>query len=86
MKLPSAPIYPVLSTEYGQYERLQKISEIEKKSIGERDAKKHYKKSKRRFNIPDGVDTTLIDAGVNLARVGIAISIMPPHVKGTETL
>ena len=48
MKQPTAPLYPELSTEDGQTYRLQKISEIEKQLITERDARKAlYKKYKR---------------------------------------
>ena len=41
MKQPTAPLYPELPTEDGQNYRLQKISEIEKQLITERDTKKH---------------------------------------------
>ena len=56
MKQPKAPpIYPDLPTEDGQTYRLQKISEIEKQSIKERDTRKAlYKKYKRTINITDG--------------------------------
>ena len=56
MKQPTAPLYPELSTEDGQNYRLQKISEIEKQLITERDARKAlYKKYKRGINTTDGV-------------------------------
>ena len=45
MKQPTAPIYPDLPSEDGQNYRLQKISEIEKQLIKERDVRKAlYKK------------------------------------------
>ena len=40
MKQPTAPLYPELPTADGQNYRLQKISEIEKQFITERDARK----------------------------------------------
>ena len=40
MKQPTAPIYPELPSEDGQNYRLQKMSEIEKQLIRERDARK----------------------------------------------
>ena len=45
MKQPTAPIYPELPTEDGQNYRLQKISEIEKQLIKERDVRKALYKS-----------------------------------------
>ena len=73
------PIYPELPTEDGQNYRLQKISEIEKQLIKERDARKAlYKKYKRGINITDGVDTTLISAGVIMAGVGLTVPLMLP--------
>ena len=52
MKPPTAPpIYPELPTEDGQNYRSRKAL---------------YKKYKRGINITDGVDTTLISAGVRL--------------------
>ena len=80
MKPPTAPpIYPELPTEDGQNYRLQKISEIEKQLIKERDARKAlYKKYKRGINITDGVDTTLISAGVIMAGVGLTVPLMLP--------
>ena len=45
MKQPTAPIYPDLPSEDGQNYRLQKISEIEKQLIREKDLRKAlYKK------------------------------------------
>ena len=45
MKQQTAPLYPELPTKDGQNYRLQKISEIEKQLITERDARKAlYKK------------------------------------------
>ena len=65
MKQPTAPLYPELSTEDGQTYRLQKISEIEKQLITERDARKAlYKKYKRGINTTDGVDTVFISASL----------------------
>ena len=86
MKQPSAPnyseapnIYPTLPTEDGQNYRLQKISEIEKTLINERDIRKSLnKKYKRGINITDGVDTTLISASVILASVSVAFPIIFP--------
>ena len=80
MKQPNAPsLYPELPVEDGQNYRLQKISEIEKTLINERDARKAlYKKYKRGINITDGVDTGLISTSVILAGVGLAVPIMLP--------
>ena len=80
MKQPTAPnLYPELSIEDGQNYRLQKISEIERTLINERDMRKSlYKKYKRGINITDGVDTGLISASVILAGVGITVPIMLP--------
>ena len=79
MKQPTAPLYPELPTENGQNYRLQKISEIEKQSITERDTRKAlYKKYKRGINITDGVDTTLISASVIMAGIGLALPVMIP--------
>ena len=80
MKQPTAPnFYPELPIEDGQNYRLQKISEIERTLINERDMRKSlYKKYKRCINITDGVDTGLISASVILAGVGITVPIMLP--------
>ena len=80
MKQPTAPnLYPELPIEDGQNYRLQKISEIERTLINERDMRKSlYKKYKRGINITDGVDTGLISASVILASVGITVPIMLP--------
>ena len=80
MKQPSAPnLYPDLPIEDGQNYRLQKISEIEKTLINERDIRKSLnKKYKRGINITDGVDTALISASIILASIGIAIPIALP--------
>ena len=77
---PTAPnLYPELPIEDGQNYRLQKISEIERTLINERDMRKSlYKKYKRSINITDGVDTGLISASVILASVGITVPIMLP--------
>ena len=77
---PSSPLYPEL-TEIPNIQnyRLQKISEIEKTLINERDDRKSlYKKYKRALNISDGVDTGLISASIILASLGIVIPIMIP--------
>ena len=77
---PSSPLYPEL-TEIPNIQnyRLQKISEIEKTLINERDDRKSlYKKYKRALNISDGVDTGLISASIILASLGIVIPIMFP--------
>ena len=80
MKQPTAPDlssevrYPALPLEDGKNYRLQKISEIEKTLITERDFRKGlYKKYKRWINVTDGVDSTLISGSVILAGVGIKI-------------
>ena len=80
MKQPTAPnLYPDLPIEDGQNYRLQKISEIERTLINERDMRKSlYKKYKRGINITDGVDTGLISTSVILAGVGITVPIMLP--------
>ena len=80
MKQPTAPnLYPELPIEDGQNYRLQKISEIERTLINERDMRKSlYKKYKRGINITDGVDTGLISVSVILASVGITVPIMLP--------
>ena len=80
MKQPTAPnLYPELPIEDGQNYRIQKISEIERTLINERDMRKSlYKKYKRGINITDGVDTGLISASVILASVGITVPIMLP--------
>ena len=79
MKQPTAPLYPELSTEDGQTYRLQKISEIEKQLISERDARKAlYKKYKRGINTTDGVDTIFISASIIMAGVGLAVPALLP--------
>lgn len=80
MKTPTAPdLYPELPIEDGQNYRLQKISEIEKTLINERDIRKAlYKKYKRGVNITDGLDTGLISSSVILAGVGITVPILLP--------
>ena len=80
MKQPTAPnLYPELPIGDGQNYRLQKISEIERTLINERDMRKSlYKKYVRSINITDGVDTGLISASVILASVGITVPIMLP--------
>ena len=87
MKPPTAPdlsptnytppnLYPELPSEDGQNYRLQKISEIEKTLINERNTRKAlYKRYKRGINISDGIDTTLISASVILAGVGLTVPI-----------
>ena len=87
MKQPTAPsydlsgddkIYPRLS-EDGQNYRLQKISEIEKQLIREKDARKAlYKKYKRGVNLTDGVDTALIPESVVMAGIGLTVPVMLP--------
>ena len=85
MKQPTAPdlsterLYPQLPLEDGQNYRLQKISEIEKTLISERDIRKGlYKKYKRWINFTDGVDTTLISSSIIIAGVGITTPILLP--------
>ena len=79
MKQPTAPIYPELSSEDGQSYRLQKISEIEKQLIREKDLRKAlYKKYNRAINFTDSIDTTLISASVNMAGIGLAVPAMLP--------
>ena len=68
-----------MPTEDGQNYRLQKISEIEKQLITERDARKAlYKKYKRGINITDGVDTAFFSTSVILAGVGLAVPVLLP--------
>ena len=78
MKQPTAsPIYPELPIEDGQNYRLQKISEIERNLIIERDARKAlYTKYKRGMNATDGVDTALISTSVVMAGVGLAVPVL----------
>ena len=78
MKTPtSPPIYPELPTANWQNYHLQKISEIEKQLIKERDVRKAlYKKYKQGINITDGVDTTFISAGLVKVVVGLAAPIL----------
>ena len=79
MKQPTAPIYPELPTEDGQNYRLQKISEIEKQLIKERDVRKAlYKKYNRAIKFTDSIDTTLISASVIMAGIGLAVPTMLP--------
>ena len=79
MKQPTAPIYPELPSEDGQNYRLQKISEIEKQLIKERDVRKAlYKKYNRAINFTDSIDTTLISASVIMAGIGFAVPAMLP--------
>ena len=79
MPKPTAPLYPELPTEDGQNYRLQKISEIEKQLITERDARKAlYKKYKRGINTTDGVDTVFISASITMAGVGLAVPALLP--------
>ena len=80
MKQPTAPsLYPELPVEDGQNYRLQKISEIERKLITERDIRQSlYKKYKRGINITDGIDTTLISAGVIMAGIGFVVPVLLP--------
>ena len=79
MKQPTAPLYPELPTEDGQNYRLQKISEIEKQLITERDARKAlYKQYKRGINITDGVDTALNFYSVIMAGVGLTVPVLLP--------
>ena len=93
MKQPTAPvlentidkIYPMLEEnpkleeDAGQNYRLQKISEIEKTLINERDTRKTlYKRYKRGINIMDGIDTGLISISIAMASVGFAIPVLLP--------
>ena len=79
MKQPTALIYPELPSEDRQNYRLQKISEIEKQLIRDRDARKAlYKKYKRGINFTDAIDTTLISASVITAGIGLAVPLMLP--------
>ena len=79
MKQPTALIYPDLPSEDGQNYRLQKISEIEKQLIKERDVRKAlYKKYNRAINFTDSIDTTLISASVIMAGIGLAVPAMLP--------
>ena len=77
MKQPTALIYPELPREDGQNYRLQKISEIEKQLIKERDVRKaFYKKYNRATNFTDSIDTTLISASVIMAGIDLAVPAM----------
>ena len=68
-----------MPTEDGQNYRLQKISEIEKQLITERDARKAlYRKYKRGINTTDGVGTVFISASVIIAGVGLAVPALLP--------
>lgn len=59
--------------------RLQKILEIERTLISEREMRKlMYKKYKRGINITDGVDTAFISLSVILATVGITAPMIFP--------
>ena len=80
MKRPTAPpIYPELLTEDRQNYRLQKISEIERRLISERNARKAlYKKYKRGINLIDGIDTALISTSVIISGVGSIAAVMRP--------
>ena len=79
MKQPKAPIYPEFPSEDGQNYRLQKISEIEKQLIRDRDARKAlFKKFKRGVNLTDGVDTALISASDIMAGKGLTVPVMLP--------
>ena len=74
MKQLTAPIYPELPSEDRQHYRLQKISEIEKQLIRERDVRKAlYKKYNRAINFTDSIDMTLISASVIMAGIGLAV-------------
>ena len=75
MKQPTAPvIYPELPIEDGQNYRLQKISEIERQSMRQREARKAL----GRINLTDGVDTALISTSVIMAGIGLAVPMMLP--------
>ena len=80
MKRPTAPpIYPELPTEDRQNYRLQKISEVQKQLIKEKDVRKAlYKKYKRGINITDGVDTALISTSVIMAGVALTVPVLLP--------
>ena len=74
MKQPTAPIYPELPSEDGQNYRLQKISEIEKILIKEKDLRKAlYKKYNRAIILTDSIDTTLISASIIMAGIGLVV-------------
>ena len=76
---PNLPLYPELPVEDGQNYRLQKITEIEKTLVKEKEKRKSlYKKYKRGVNATDGVDTGLISTSVVLAGVGIAVPFLIP--------
>ena len=79
MKQPTAPIYPELPSKDGQNYRLQKISEIEKQLIKERDVKESlYKKYNRAINFTEAIDTTLISTSVIMAGIGLVVPVMLP--------
>ena len=79
MKQSTAPIYPELPSEDGQNYLLQKISDIEKQLIRQRDVRKAlYKKYNRAISFTDSIDTTLISASVIMAGIGFAVPVMLP--------
>ena len=80
MKPPSVPnLYPELPTEDGQNYRLQKIIDIEKTLMNERDVRKTlYKKYKRAINVSEGVDTAFMASSVIIAGIGLSIPILLP--------
>ena len=85
MKQPTAPdlsterLYPQLPLEDGQNYRLQKISEIEKTLISERDFRKGlYKKYNRWVNTTDGIDTFLIAGSVIISGIVVVVPITFP--------
>ena len=89
MKQPTAPsMYPELPVEDGQNYRLQKISEIEKTLINERDNRESlYKKYKRGINATDEVDTTLISGSVIMGGIGMAMPLMLPlEIAGSSSV
>ena len=101
MKQPSAPLdvgpdsgtlYPKLpeltSSEHAQSYRLQEISQLKKKLEDEGDKRAAlHKKYRRGVNAMDGVDTTLLMAGMGMGVAGIGLLstvIAAPVVLGLE--
>ena len=82
MKQPTVPIYPELPSEDGQNYRLQKISEIEKQLIRERERERCKKGFIQRYmrgiNFTDGIDITLISTSVIMAGISLAVPVMLP--------
>ena len=73
---PSAPpLYPDLPKDDRHNYRLNMLMELQQKLITERDNRmSFYKKYKRGINVIDGIDTTLITAGLGMGATGGILS------------